>query len=401
MCKCKCNFMSGRIGFNPYKGEKGDPGPPVPPGPPGDSSCSLQQSLVDVTCGGKFPCPNLSGNILTVGNGGTYATIQSAINASVAGDTVLISPGTYNEQVSIIGISNILITGTTAVNTIVETNIPGSNVFTIDNSQCIRIDKLTIKGPSTAFVGRTGRGIQVINNSSAIISNSIITMNTTNPITGVQAGTGINVDSGSSSIIVGNTVTEYQKTGIRINGTNTCATVANNTVTGIGPTPIIAQNGIQISRGATALVQNNICTNNSYTIAGTSSCGILLFQEPSNIPVMIQYNNCNNNDIGIGLSDTVGQTIQVNDFSNNYQYGTYADNTSKFNYFIKNTILNNGVFDIFDESMGISTTNVANFYLCNEYKTTNIITGDTPLSTDIILGMVASFTAVSVNINYD
>ena len=33
-------------------------------------------------------------------NGVDYTTIQAAINAAIAGDTVLISPGTYNEKVT-------------------------------------------------------------------------------------------------------------------------------------------------------------------------------------------------------------------------------------------------------------------------------------------------------------
>jgi len=47
-----------------------------------------------------FPV-NLYAATLEVGSGYAYATIQAAVNASVAGDTVLVYPGTYNESVSI------------------------------------------------------------------------------------------------------------------------------------------------------------------------------------------------------------------------------------------------------------------------------------------------------------
>ncbi len=40
-------------------------------------------------------------NTLTVGTGQTYATIQSAINAASAGDTIKVLPGTYNEAIII------------------------------------------------------------------------------------------------------------------------------------------------------------------------------------------------------------------------------------------------------------------------------------------------------------
>ena len=38
----------------------------------------------------------------------SYSTIQAAVNASVDGDTVLVSPGTYNETVSLNGKSIVL-----------------------------------------------------------------------------------------------------------------------------------------------------------------------------------------------------------------------------------------------------------------------------------------------------
>ena len=40
-------------------------------------------------------------NVLVVGAGGDYATIQSAINASHTGDTILVAAGTYNENVTV------------------------------------------------------------------------------------------------------------------------------------------------------------------------------------------------------------------------------------------------------------------------------------------------------------
>src|SRR5262249_60579237 len=42
----------------------------------------------DPTCGGQAPC---------------YATIQAAVNAALAADTITLQAGTYREQVSITG----------------------------------------------------------------------------------------------------------------------------------------------------------------------------------------------------------------------------------------------------------------------------------------------------------
>lgn len=72
-----------------------------------------------------------------------------------------------------------------------------------------------------------------------------------------------------------NTVGDYQKNGITING-GTIATVTGNSVTGDGPVDYIAQNGIQIGYGATASVQDNVVSGNSYTGVEVA-CGLLMY----------------------------------------------------------------------------------------------------------------------------
>lgn len=85
--------------------------------------------------------------------------------------------------------------------------------------------------------------------------------------------TGIDV----SVTISGNTVTNYQKTGILANG-SVGATISNNVVTGVGPVNYIAQNGIQIGFGGTATIAGNTISGNNYTPESFVSCGILFFQ---------------------------------------------------------------------------------------------------------------------------
>ncbi|MDX6550714.1 MAG: hypothetical protein QOJ31_1398, partial [Gaiellales bacterium] len=47
---------------------------------------------------------------------------------------------------------------------------------------------------------------------------------------------------------------------------------------GEGKINYIAQNGIQISYGATAIVRGDSVSNNWYTPPGVTACGLLLFQ---------------------------------------------------------------------------------------------------------------------------
>ena len=85
------------------------------------------------------------------------------------------------------------------------------------------------------------------------------------PFDGSQHGVGIYFTNGASGDISGNTVSAYQKGGIVVNGDGTTATVTGNTVTGLGPVDFIAQNGIQVSRGAVATVRGNDISANFYT----------------------------------------------------------------------------------------------------------------------------------------
>jgi hypothetical protein len=119
-----------------------------------------------------------------------------------------------------------------------------------------------------------------------------------NPFDGAQHGVGIYFVDGGTGAIDGNTVSAYQKGGIVVTetptytGAATTASVTNNTVAGLGPVDFIAQNGIQVSRGAVATVRGNDISDNFYTgeagitnAAGNSpegfeyfSTGLLLFE---------------------------------------------------------------------------------------------------------------------------
>jgi hypothetical protein len=94
---------------------------------------------------------------------------------------------------------------------------------------------------------------------------------------GVEVGWQLSRQIGHAELI-NDRIESYQKNGITVDGPGSTADIFHDVVTGSGPTPIIAQNGIQISFGAKALVADNIITGNNYTgDKGASSAGILAF----------------------------------------------------------------------------------------------------------------------------
>src|SRR4029077_8854558 len=109
----------------------------------------------------------------------------------------------------------------------------------------------------------------------------------TDPLTGqldgIQRGNaivGFSTDGNPHSLEVGNThVTDFQKTGILINGLGLTTNIHDSFVTGVGETLVIGQNGIQVSRGAIGSVTDNHIDGIGYGNPLVNiAAGVLVFQ---------------------------------------------------------------------------------------------------------------------------
>ena len=163
-------------------------------------------------------------------------------------------------------------------------------------------------------------------NAAAVnVTNSSIHDIGDTPLNGAQHGVGVfyttlNQDSSSTGTaatgtVSGNVVTKYQKGGIVVNGPGASVTISGNTVTGEGRVAYIAQNGIQVGRGATGTITGNTVTGNAYTGANNaSSTGILLIGGyvfgPITTGVSVTNNTLTNNDMGVYVynADAGGRT---------------------------------------------------------------------------------------------
>jgi hypothetical protein len=92
-----------------------------------------------------------------------------------------------------------------------------------------------------------------------------------------QSGTGVFVESGggqTSDVEISDcSIHDYQKNGITANESGTTAKIHNNVVTGIGPTPGAAQNGIQIGFSAGGAIRENVVANNVWSpCTAVASC---------------------------------------------------------------------------------------------------------------------------------
>jgi hypothetical protein len=167
---------------------------------------------------------------------------------------------------------------------------------------------------------------------------------------------------------VHNLIDRYQKGGVVIDGrlmmispNRSQAEVAFNEIVGIGATPVIAQNGVQVSRNAVADVHHNKVSSNNYALPTFASEAILLFQE--NPGTAVHHNDVFLNDDGIGLFTTVGTEVSHNRSTRNDFDGVFADVDTSSNTISYNRADDNALFDCDDISAGAGTAGTANFWI--------------------------------------
>ena len=205
-----------------------------------------------------------------------FAVIQDGIN-NVASSTVNVAAGTYTEQLDI-G-KPLTLTGAGQASTIIKSPavlatkfVTGTDnnkpVVYIHDATGVTVQQLTVDGDGKGNTNYRMQGIAFYK-AGGTVDHVTITRVRDTPLTGAQHGVTLyasNADGAPRTInISNNTIGEYQKNGMALIGAGLTATVTGNTVTGSGPTGVIAQNGIQVSDEATGTVDGNTVSNNSYT----------------------------------------------------------------------------------------------------------------------------------------
>src|ERR1700726_196467 len=244
-----------------------------------------------------------------------FATIQAAVDAVPAGSTILVCPGTYPEQVKIA--KNLTLNGTSSGNSDNPTVVPprgglapnttdpanagapvAAQIAVLSPATSVIIEHMTVDGNGNGMTGCGNPlmvGIYYLNVSGTINQNAL-----RNQIQaadqGCQNGLGIYVESGdggvSTTTISSNTVHNYQKNRITVNGfgdstAGPITTIENNTVIGAGSTNGAAENGIQLGFGATGKITGNttiddIWAPDTSSDTGDAAAGILAFGATNN-----------------------------------------------------------------------------------------------------------------------
>jgi len=235
-----------------------------------------------------------------------YQTIQSAVMAAAPGDRINVCPGTYVEEVTIpAGTNSIQLRSVKMWQAVIKAPAimlgPTKSIVRVNGATGVTILAFTITGPGGFGCDSLQYGVRVDSGGSAdILGNHIVDIRD-DPLSGCQNGVAVLVGRQSESTtgsarIIGNVIERYQKNGPTIGNSGSSALIAHNRILGIGPTALIAQNGIQVALGATADVEHNFVSGNVYTPQTFASTGILLFGQGT---VTVAHNTISSNDVGV------------------------------------------------------------------------------------------------------
>ena len=239
---------------------------------------------------------------LTVGAGGQYNTIHQAVDAANPGDTVLVAPGTYAENVVVN--KPLTITG----NATVQAADSSKDVFMV-TSQGVHIDGLTITGGAS--------GVDVANVSSCVITN----INAHGNVRGVYLAFATN--------------SEVRNSNLSNNGYGVYCdyamsnTISNNVATGEKGDGVALGDGIYVFYSDSNKVSgNDLSANHVY--------GISLYHSSNNT---VTGNSINQNEYyGVRFRESDNNTFTFNTIRANVQLGILLIQTTNHQIYLNNFI---------------------------------------------------------------
>ncbi len=258
--------------------------------------------------------------------------IQAEVDNAQNGDTVLVKPGVYTEQVTI-SKKSVTLQGAGVDQTIIQTppydqrtrQTRSFNGFTrtidsvvgVFDAKGVSLSGFTVDGLVQGAPGCVGGeragGVVFIDSSGTLQDAKIVNVRQADAYFGCQDGAWQGVLAASAQTNGAETVTiqrvsisNFQKNGITVWSDfagGITANLLNNTITGAGPVSTTAQNGIQISYGAGGTASGNTVQGLSYTGGTWSASSILVYQAAT---VQLLNNTVKDGQVGVYFAESSG-----------------------------------------------------------------------------------------------
>lgn len=241
--------------------------------------------------------------------GTTYGTVQEAIDAASANDTIIVMNGVHKENITIPADKALTLEGESK-NAVIQFDATTRQGITLDGKPYYptvyaqsntTIRNLTIAGPTNQHHGIDGVVATADLTMENVTIQDIRCTADNADYCGVQYGKGI-VVIGTGNVDISNcTIERFQKNAIDLDTTGT-QTITETTITGAGPQAIIGQNGIVIRQGEATISDTEIsdlvynadnewayCSSAIYPLDGTT--------------LNLNNNTISNTDSGIVMND--------------------------------------------------------------------------------------------------
>ena len=340
---------------------------------PADSATSSSGSLLTVD-DDLAQCPHAQ-----------YMSIQVAVTAALPGDQIKVCAGTYSEQVLIsTGKDGLTLFSEVPLAAVIQAPptiaadvVSFKSIVRVSGAQNVTIRHFTITGPGPGICDSIRYGVRVDSGGSATIAHNHITKIHDTPFSGCQTGHAVNIGRFAdgqvgSGIVRQNLIDEYQKGGVLVEGLGSRGDVRENEVRGVGPTPVIAQNGIVVNRHAHADIHHNRVSGNRYTGGGFVATGILPVRVDQADEIAIHHNETFSNDVGIAPFFADAIDVAHNRSHDNTESGIHAfpPSPTQANTIEYNDSFNNAV-DCKDDTVGTGTAGTANLWIKDKGNTEN------------------------------
>lgn len=278
----------------------------------------------------------------------SFTTIQAAIAAAASGDTIVICPGTYAEQLQFEpGKDGITLRARTPQSAVITppqglTNFDGVALIAVRGARSITLEGLRLAGPIpiSLCVPTPLSGVLIEGGGSATVRETVITtIRAADPVFRAghcSPGYGILVRSDvaeprTEARIEENQIERYLTSGVRVEGDGSFATIQRNQIIGREPTPMSGRASVEVRGGAGTVIRENDLGGNGRAGSGLGEAPTVGIRLAGVREVQVQGNRISGSDHGVALTETTGSTLRANQVRDNATYGIAIFDGSRFN----------------------------------------------------------------------